>query len=131
MPEGGTTVDDIETLSELNLQFIEAFRRGSWELLEPILSPSFLYLDRATGEVWAQERYLEDLQHNPLPTIGIDQGGHPRRRRCQHGVRSELILARTTQPVRRHVRREATMVGGALTPASGRCVGGFDSDRGR
>jgi hypothetical protein len=34
-------MDDSATLTELNRQFIEAFRQGSWELLEPILSPSF------------------------------------------------------------------------------------------
>ncbi len=66
-------MDDIKTLTELNVRFIEAFRRGSWELLEPILSPSFTYLDGATGEVWTQEKYIEDLRYNPLPTIGIDQ----------------------------------------------------------
>jgi hypothetical protein len=46
-------VEDTQVLTRLNLQFIEAFRQGSWELLEPILSPSFSYLDGATGEVWA------------------------------------------------------------------------------
>jgi hypothetical protein len=55
----GAAVDDTEALTKLNLQFIEAFRRGSWELLEPILSPSFSYLDGATGEVWSHERYVE------------------------------------------------------------------------
>jgi hypothetical protein len=66
-------VDDIATLTDENQRFIEAFRRGSWEFLKPILSPSFSYLDGATGEVWTQERYIEDLRNNPLPTIGIDQ----------------------------------------------------------
>lgn len=66
-------MDDVERLTELNLRFIEAFRRGSWAILEPILSPSFSYLDGATGEVWTQERYIRDLQDNPLPTIEIDQ----------------------------------------------------------
>src|SRR6266511_5349864 len=69
----GDTVDDIKELTELNLQFVDAFRRGSWELLEPILAPSFSYLDGATGEVWDQERYIDDVRRNPLPTIGIDQ----------------------------------------------------------
>ncbi len=46
---------------------------GSWQLLEPILSPSFSYLDGATGEVSDQKRYIEDLRRIPLPTIGIDQ----------------------------------------------------------
>jgi hypothetical protein len=66
-------VDDTEALMELNARFIEAFRRGSWELLRPILSPSFSYLDGATGEVWTQRRYIEDLNNHPLPTITVDQ----------------------------------------------------------
>jgi hypothetical protein len=55
-------LDDIATLTELNEQFIEAFRRGSWAILEPILSPSFGYLDGATGEHWTHERYGESAQ---------------------------------------------------------------------
>jgi hypothetical protein len=69
----GATVDDTKVLTDLNLQFVDAFRRGSWELLEPILSPSFSYLDGATGEVWDMDRYIADLRGNPVPTIGIDQ----------------------------------------------------------
>jgi hypothetical protein len=66
-------MDDTEALTKLNLQFIEAFRQGSWEQLEPILSPSFSYLDGATGEVWSNERYVENLQRNPAPSLAIDQ----------------------------------------------------------
>jgi len=66
-------VDDVQALTDLNLQFIEAFRQGSWELLEPILSPSFSYLDGATGEVWAHDRYVEDLRSSPSPSLAIDQ----------------------------------------------------------
>jgi hypothetical protein len=66
-------VDDTQALTELNRQFIEAFRRGSWELLQPILSPSFSYLDGATGEVWAHERYVENLRAHPSPELAIDQ----------------------------------------------------------
>jgi hypothetical protein len=66
-------VDDTKVLTDLNLQFIEAFRQGSWELLEPILSKSFSYLDGATGEVWDQERYIENLRRNPSPSLAIDQ----------------------------------------------------------
>jgi hypothetical protein len=66
-------VADTTALTELNLRFIEAFRQGSWELLEPILSPSFAYLDGATGEVWEQERYIENLRSNPSPALAIDQ----------------------------------------------------------
>jgi hypothetical protein len=66
-------VDDTEVLTELNLQFIEAFRQGSWELLEPILSPGFSYLDGATGEVWTHERYVENLRSHAAPALAIDQ----------------------------------------------------------
>jgi hypothetical protein len=65
-------VDEIEVLTELNLRFIEAFRRGSWELLEPILSPSFSYLDGATGDAWDQDRYVQDVRRS-LPSLAIDQ----------------------------------------------------------
>jgi hypothetical protein len=58
--------EDRKKLTGLNEQFIGAFRQGSWELLEPILSPSFSYLDGATGEVWSHERYVENLRsHQP------------------------------------------------------------------
>jgi hypothetical protein len=66
-------MNDSEALTELNRQFIEAFRLGSWDLLEPILSPGFAYLDGATGEVWAHERYVENLRSNPSPSLAIDQ----------------------------------------------------------
>ena len=66
-------MDDTDLLTNLNLQFIEAFRQGSWELLEPILSPGFAYLDGATGEVWQHERYVENLLSHPAPTLAIDQ----------------------------------------------------------
>jgi hypothetical protein len=70
---GRAVVDDIETLMGLNLRFIEAFRRGSWELLQPILTPSFSYLDGDTGEVWTEEQYVEDLRNHALPALQIDQ----------------------------------------------------------
>jgi hypothetical protein len=66
-------VDDTYALTKLNLRFIEAFRRGSWELLQPILSPAFTYLDGATGEVWSHERYVDNLRDNPAPALAIDQ----------------------------------------------------------
>ena len=66
-------MDDLQVLTKLNLQFIEACRQGSWELLEPILSPCFSYLDGATGEVWAHERYVQTLRDNPAPSLVIDQ----------------------------------------------------------
>jgi hypothetical protein len=67
------SVDDVQALRELNLQFIEAFRQGSWELLEPILSRTFSYLDGATGEVWAHDRYVANLRNNPSSSLTIDQ----------------------------------------------------------
>jgi Domain of unknown function (DUF4440) len=66
-------VDDNAALLELNEQFIDAFRNGSWEQLEPVLSPGFSYLDGITGEVWEHERYVENLRANPSPTLQIDQ----------------------------------------------------------
>jgi hypothetical protein len=66
-------VDDGQTLTELNVRFIEAFRQGSWELLAPVLSPSFAYLDGATGETWPHERYVDNLRGNPSPSLAIDQ----------------------------------------------------------
>jgi Domain of unknown function (DUF4440) len=66
-------MDDTQALMKLNDQFIEAFRQGSWELLEPVLSPAFSYLDGATGAVWPHERYVENLRNNPSPALAIDQ----------------------------------------------------------
>lgn len=66
-------VDDIAVLTQLNEQFIEAFRKGSWEMLRPILSPSFQYLSGATGKVEELPAYVEDLETNPSPTLEIDQ----------------------------------------------------------
>lgn len=64
---------DRRSLIEMNLQFVDAFRHGSWEILSPILSPSFRYLDGASGEEWDLPRYIDDLRANPQPTIQIDQ----------------------------------------------------------
>lgn len=65
--------DDVTQLTALNEQFIDAFRKGSWDILRPILTPSFSYLNGATGEVWSQERYIEHLDGKPVPTITFDQ----------------------------------------------------------
>jgi len=64
---------DVELLNGANTQFIEAFRQGSWSLLEPLLSPSFRYLDGHTGELWDTPRYIEDLLEHPQPSLRIDQ----------------------------------------------------------
>jgi hypothetical protein len=66
-------MEDTARLEELNERFIEAFRRGSWELLSPILAPSFAYLDGATGEVWERTRYVENLRSHPAPALTLDQ----------------------------------------------------------
>lgn len=69
----GPAAGDIAVLTELDAQFVDAFRTGQWSLLAPILTPGFSYLDGATGEVWPMERYIADLEARPLPTIDIDQ----------------------------------------------------------
>lgn len=66
-------MDDRRALEQLNEQFIEAFRQGSWELLEPILAPSFSYLDGASGEVWEHSRYVDTLRSHPAPALALDQ----------------------------------------------------------
>ena len=66
-------MDDTELLIGRNHVFIEAFRRGSWQLLQPILAPDFAYLDGTTGEVWPMDRYIAGLDGKPMPTIEIDQ----------------------------------------------------------
>ncbi len=71
--QGGEAVQDIEALTNLNIRFIEAFREGSWEMLQPILSPSFQYLDGATGEQWSHDRYIANLQGHASPSLAFDQ----------------------------------------------------------
>jgi len=71
--ERRTSAGDIAGLTELNAQFVDAFRKGQWTLLKPILAPGFSYLDGATGDVWPMERYIADLEAEPLATIEIDQ----------------------------------------------------------
>lgn len=72
-PEGKRTVQDTQVLLELNDRFIEAFRKGSWKMLEPILSRSFAYLDGNTGEITALDAYAKSLEGSPVPTLTIDQ----------------------------------------------------------
>ncbi|MGH7910729.1 MAG: nuclear transport factor 2 family protein [Candidatus Dormibacteraceae bacterium] len=64
---------DLRVLGELNLRFIDAWRKGSWELLEPILTPSFGYLEGARGEVWERTRYIDELRSHAEPDLTIDQ----------------------------------------------------------
>lgn len=64
---------DTAELQQLNEQFIEACRQGSWELLRPILSGSFGYVDGDTGELWELDRYITDLREHPSPGLTIDQ----------------------------------------------------------
>jgi hypothetical protein len=58
-PGSGAAVDDTKSIIGLNNQFIEAFRHGSWDLLAPILSPSFVYLDGNTGDVTDRDTYAK------------------------------------------------------------------------
>jgi Domain of unknown function (DUF4440) len=69
----GVTVDDVKLLTELNEQFIDAWRKGSWDLIQPILAPTFQYLDGTTGEVTDLREYEESIRAHPVPTISIDQ----------------------------------------------------------
>lgn len=64
---------DVGLLTEANTRFIEAFRQGSWALLEPLLSPWFRYLDGRTGELWDMSRYIDNLLEHPQPSLWIDQ----------------------------------------------------------
>ena len=66
-------MDDTAELERLNEQFIEAFRQGSWALLEPILSPRFQYLDGASGEPWPMEKYIHNLDGHASPELSIDE----------------------------------------------------------
>ena len=66
-------MDDVAQLTELNLRFIEAFRQGSWKLLEPILAPTFVYLNGKSGEVQQLPDYIDDLEGRPLPALAIDE----------------------------------------------------------
>jgi hypothetical protein len=65
-------VDDVAELTELNKTFIEAFEKGSWETLQPVLSPGFSYIDGNTGEVWGMDQYIADVRIG-LPTLEYDQ----------------------------------------------------------
>jgi hypothetical protein len=66
-------MDDVSRLIELNERFVDAFRRGSWAQLRPILAPDFSYLDGSTGDVWSLDRYVADLDGKPLAAIVFDQ----------------------------------------------------------
>lgn len=66
-------MDDVSALRKQNDRFIEACREGSWSMLRPILAPSFAYLDGESGDVWPMDRYIEDLEAGPVPTLAIDQ----------------------------------------------------------
>jgi len=64
---------DIAELTLRNEHFIEACRRGSWEMLQPILAADFRYLDGVTGELWEMPRYIRDLRAHPSPALSIDE----------------------------------------------------------
>jgi ketosteroid isomerase-like protein len=91
-------MDDTAALTRLNDQFIEAFRQGSWELLQPILSPDFSYLDGATGDVWSHERYVDNLRSNPSTALTFDQ------LRIHVDGNTAVVSARTTRQPGRYGR---------------------------
>ncbi|HEY0639318.1 MAG TPA: nuclear transport factor 2 family protein [Pseudonocardiaceae bacterium] len=70
---GTEVTEDVKTLRELNDTFIEAFRKGSWDMLSPILSPGFTYTDGNTGAVTDIETYAASLQANPVPDLVFDE----------------------------------------------------------
>ena len=72
-PVTARTGQDTAEVQRLNEQFIDACRQGSWELLRPILSDSFGYVDGDTGEPWDLDRYITDLRAHPSPDLTIDQ----------------------------------------------------------
>jgi len=78
LPAGGadrhrSEVNDIAALTARNEHFIEACRRGSWEMLQLIVGEDFQYLDGRTGQEWDQARYVSDLRANPAPALTIDE----------------------------------------------------------
>lgn len=64
--------DDVQTLTSLNERFIEACRQGSWEQLEPLLAPTFRYVDGAIGQQWEHTRYIEDVRQ-AQPSLQVDE----------------------------------------------------------
>jgi ketosteroid isomerase-like protein len=72
--KGGSRVDDDARLIELNRQFIEGFRLGSWSMVDAILSPDFVYLDGVTGEAHDRAAYQASMT-GPLPTLAVDEVG--------------------------------------------------------
>lgn len=92
--------DDVAVLTELNERFIEAVRRGSWEMLSPILSSGFSYLNGATGEVVERGPYREMIESGPVPELVIDQVV------VQVDGDTAVVSARTSAPSRpgRHSR---------------------------
>jgi hypothetical protein len=66
-------VDDKDALLELNSTFIDAWRRGSWETIDPILASSFEYLDGQTGKVANRASYASSLRSGAAPTIEFDE----------------------------------------------------------
>jgi len=113
-------MDAVKALTDLNIQFIEAFRNGSWEMLKPILSPSFAYLDGATGEVWAQDRYIAHLEGHPAPSLAIDQLA------VHTDGNTAVVSARTSRVSPGSTAATSTLTSGAetggsvCTPAFGR-----------
>lgn len=64
---------DEQTIRVLNDRFIAACAAGSWEMLRPVLSESFAYVDGETGEAWDHERYVASIADDRSPDLTIDQ----------------------------------------------------------
>jgi hypothetical protein len=97
LEERKVNMDDLAALTDLNVQFIGAFRQGSWELLEPILSPSFSYLDGETGEVH------RGPAGQSCTDARVRSAGGPRRWPGRDRIRSQLRATGTLQPLRGHL----------------------------
>ena len=66
-------MDDIGRLAQLNDQFVDAWRKGAWEMLDPILAAGFQYLDGTTGQIIDRAAYADELRHGAQPNITFDQ----------------------------------------------------------
>ena len=65
---------DDDVLIELNRQFLEGSRLGSWPMVDAILAPDFVVFDGVTGEVQDRAAY-QAATTGPSPTLTFDQVG--------------------------------------------------------
>lgn len=112
-------MDDTAELERLNKQFIEAFRQGSWALLEPILSPRFQYLDGASGEPWPMEKYIHNLDGHASPELSIDEWSFTSTATPQSSRREHRGARRTAKTGTSIPMNGAPEPGDACTPVYG------------